>query len=554
MSRSAQVEPPLDGVAAGRIAVAKARAIKIEPPRRLLKMRMVVMFRSNEQQRFHEVLAAHRGPPLLLEGAAGLGKTRAILAAAKESGSAVVAVPTRALARQMAESTDAAAVGCCPVVYTPAREFPTRAAYLAHREACRTAPLLICTHAAALIDVLADGLLLGLSERQMIVFDEADQLPSAASLQRDWTLPAGLALDEALRSDDVEARAAARAISKAQERPAWYKKVGRDEDGNHCLVHQLPARMLRPLFDHPRLAFISATLSIGGSFDDFRRALGLRDTAAESTIVEPRHHGTLKIVSARLDFEADDFLDRAAAHIAQLEGPALVITTSHDDAAALGERLPAATVRAKPPETTGEAAARMSGSTLIAAGAWAGLDTPIRWEHVVMLKVPYERPTALDGHEVTRYIDSRNAALRRFRQGIARGLRTPEAECVLHLLDSRFERPEFKAAMPARFALAYVRRTAVIEIRTAQSAFRKRMFDRWGGRCVVTGCEVPEMLEAAHAGSKGGWRTNHTEGWLLRADLHRALDAGKLELCPETGRVLRAADGVLLPVTARDAH
>lgn len=508
------------------------------------------MFRSTEQQRFHDILAAHRGAPLLLEGAAGLGKTRAMLLAAHAAGSAAIAVPTRALAWQMAQSRDAEAVGVRPVVYTPAREFQTRAAYLAHRQVCRTAALLICTHAAALIDVLADGLLLGLSEREMVVFDEADQLPSAASLQRDWTLPAGWVLEEALRSEDVEARAAARAIAKAIESPNWYKQVGRDEDGQLRLVHQLPARMLRPLFAHQRLAFVSATLSINGTFDDFRRALGMRETAPASTLIEPRHHGTLKIVSARLDVSANDFLDRAAAHIAPLEGQALAITTSHADAAALGALLPAATVRADT-ETTGEAAARMRGSTLIAAGAWAGLDTPIRWEHVVMLKVPYERPTILDGHEVSRYVDSRNAALRRFRQGLARGLRTPDAECILHLLDARFERPEFRAAMPTRFALAYTRRTAVIEVRTAQGAFRRRMFDRWDGRCVVTGCTVPEMLDAAHAGARGGWRTNHTEGWLLRADLHRALDAGLLELCPETGRVLRAEAGVLPADAAR---
>ena len=502
------------------------------------------MFRSSEQQHFHDVLARHRGPPLLLEGAAGLGKTRAILAAAMESGSATICVPTRALATQMAESDDAKAVGIHAVIYTPAREFATRAEYRAHREVCRTTPVLICTHAAALIDVLSDGLLVGLAKRQMIVFDEADQLPSAASLQRDWTLPAGLELTDALRGDDIEARAAARAISKALERLAWYKKVGRDEDGQLRLVHQLPARMLRPLFDNQRLSFVSATLSIAGSFDDFRRALGLREVAAESRIVEPKHHGTLTVRSMKLNVEADDFLDRAAAHIAQLEGPTLVITTSHSDATALGGRLPGVTVRTET-ETTGEAAARMTGSTLIAAGAWAGLDTPIRWEHVVMLKAPYSPPTVLDEHEVTRYVDSRNSALRRFRQGIARGLRTPDAQCVLHLLDDRFERPEFKAAMPARFALDYFRRTAVVEIRTAQGAFRRRMFERWGGKCVVTGCNVADMLEAAHAGAKGGWRTNHTNGWLLRADLHRALDAGLLELCPDTGRVLRAAEGVL---------
>ena len=49
------------------------------------------------------------------------------------------------------------------------------------------------------------------------------------------------------------------------------------------------------------------------------------------------------------------------------------------------------------------------------------------------------------------------------------------------------------------------------------------------------------------------WRTNHTAGWLLRADLHRALDAGPLELCPETGRVLRAEPGAELSLSAPQA-
>lgn len=510
------------------------------------------MFRSPEQQRFHDVLSAHRGAPLLLEGAAGLGKTRAILLAAKQAGRSVVSVPTHALARQMAMSQDAVAAGVQALIFTPSQAWANRAGYLAHRAACRSAPLLICTHAAALIDVLAGGMLLGLAERELLVFDEADQLPGAASLQTTWTLPAGWQMEDALKSEDIEIRAAARAISKAQASGKWYKKVGRNEDGELQLVHQLPARMLRPLFDHRRLAFVSATLSINGSFADFQRALGLREVAAASCAIEPTHHGKLTVRSMKLDVASADFLDHAAAHVVQLEGPALVIVTSHADAAALGQRVPGTTVRADT-ETVGEAAERMSGSVLIAAGAWAGLDTPIRWEHVVMLKVPYSRPTVLDEHEVTRFVDSRNDALRRFRQGLARGLRTPDAECVLHLLDSRFERAEFKAAMPSRFALSYIRKTATVEVRTAQGEFRRKMFKRWGGRCVVSGCDVPELLDAAHAGASGGWRTNHSEGWVLRADLHRALDAGMLKLCPNTGEVLWATPEIYSQIRAANA-
>jgi len=72
---------------------------------------------------------------------------------------------TLTLAR-VAESPDAAAVGVRPLIYTPAREWASRAEYRTYRAACRAAPLLICTHAAALIDVIADGLLLGLPAPQ----------------------------------------------------------------------------------------------------------------------------------------------------------------------------------------------------------------------------------------------------------------------------------------------------------------------------------------------------------------------------------------------------
>jgi len=183
-------------------------------------------------------------------------------------------------------------------------------------------------------------------------------------------------------------------------------------------------------------------------------------------------------------------------------------------------------------ESTGQAAARMTGdvNVLVAAGAWAGLDTPIRWRHVVMPKAPYGPPTILDDHEVSRYVDSRNAAVRRFRQGMARGLRTPDAVCTLHLLDGRFDRAEFVKALPIRFVQAYKARYGMVEQRTRQREFRDRIFEKFSGRCPISGCDEPSALEAAHLGSKGGWRTNHTEGILLRRDLHALMDAGKLQI------------------------
>ena len=44
----------------------------------------------------------------------------------------------------------------------------------------------------------------------------------------------------------------------------------------------------------------------------------------------------------------------------------------------------------------------------------------------------------------------------------------------------------------------------------------------YGGRCAVTGCAVPELLDAAHLMP---WRIAD-EGILLRVDIHRMIDRG----------------------------
>ncbi|WP_200883691.1 HNH endonuclease [Archangium violaceum] len=51
----------------------------------------------------------------------------------------------------------------------------------------------------------------------------------------------------------------------------------------------------------------------------------------------------------------------------------------------------------------------------------------------------------------------------------------------------------------------------------------------YGGRCALTDCEEPRVLEAAHIFPYHGPQTNHvTNGLLLRADLHVLFDLGLL--------------------------
>lgn len=525
-----------------------------------------MLYRSKEQKQFASRVEAHLtsgGAPLLLEGAAGLGKTRGYLGPLLALDRPVaVCVPTRALASQLLESGDMAAIRSTQSIeiFTPRRNFQTLAEYKAHKQACRNADVLICTHQAAMIDVLADGALLGLKNRHAVLFDEADQLPDAAALRFDCAVDTHTfgvlsikpgtnhrkTIDEVLKAlpshiEDLDEpnviKAACRGMLDALEDPVWYQIVGKDEDGSLRLVHKLPARTLKRLLTHSRLIFVSATLTVNGTFDDFKRGLGLQETSPWSAAIEPIHHGQLDIISEAWDKDAPDHLAKVAEHVASLQGAVLVIVTSHDDAMTLGTFIPGATVRGidvatGQMESTGQAAARMMGDVrvLVAAGSWAGLDTPIRWRHVVMPKVPYGPPTILDDHEVSRYVDSRNTAVRRFRQGLARGLRTPDAVCTLHLLDARFDRTEFIKAIPARFEQAYRSRFGTVELRTRQAEFRQRIFEKFGGRCPISGCDEPSVLEAAHLGKKGGWRTNHTDGILLRRDLHALMDAGKLQI------------------------
>ena len=70
-------------------------------------------------------------------------------------------------------------------------------------------------------------------------------------------------------------------------------------------------------------------------------------------------------------------------------------------------------------------------------------------------------------------------------------------------------------------------RTAQREARPDQRRFRRALFEAYGERCAVTGCDVAEVLEAAHVAD---WRSENDAGAgiLLRADLHRLLERGLL--------------------------
>ena len=77
-----------------------------------------------------------------------------------------------------------------------------------------------------------------------------------------------------------------------------------------------------------------------------------------------------------------------------------------------------------------------------------------------------------------------------------------------------------------------------IRERRGQSKFRQALRLRYGGKCMITGCKLFDVVEAAHISPYRGSEDNHPEnGLLLRADLHTLLDLDLLGLEPESLKI-----------------
>ena len=86
-------------------------------------------------------------------------------------------------------------------------------------------------------------------------------------------------------------------------------------------------------------------------------------------------------------------------------------------------------------------------------------------------------------------------------------------------------------------------RFAQVQTRPEQKSFRDAVFRDCAGRCIVSGCAVPEALEAAHLLGRD-WRQGQnsaTDGILLRRDLHTLYDRGLLSIS-DTGLVALSVD------------
>lgn len=518
------------------------------------------MFRSIEQANFAAIVARHMvvgDAPLLLEGGTGIGKTRAYLSALVQSGQRVaIVLPTHQLIDQMLASNDLAAMRGTSTVaaFRPARLFEHRAEYEANKRGAMDAQVMICTAASVIIDQRLGGEYNGSTARAYILFDEADQLPDMAALQSDFTITQAeltamginlTSVRDALhailakppRTVEPEIKAAARLILDAIEEPAWYQSAGSSDDGDIMLTHKLPGRLLKKISNLGNVAFVSATLTVGGRFKDFQNSMGIEKISYLSDAIEPERHGALDFHLIPMEVGTPEWVNAVVQMANTAPKPVLVATPSHDLSSLLGERLADAVVRSVD-ETAAQAADRVQEDGIfVSAGAWAGLDTPLRWRSIIVPRVPFGQPVVIDGEIMTSYFDARNTAVRRLRQVIGRGLRTPDAICSVYILDARAE--SLSGFVPERFSAAWIGRTylegarevVVLSKAERDPAVRRAALKHYGEKCMNLECpnvvKHVSQLDVHHRDpiAEGQRRTRIEDVMVLCVMCHRLIHA-----------------------------
>ncbi len=98
-----------------------------------------------------------------------------------------------------------------------------------------------------------------------------------------------------------------------------------------------------------------------------------------------------------------------------------------------------------------------------------------------------------------------------------------------------------KSIEPEYFSILGDRRQVVmrqIRLRRGQHQFRQALRMRYGDQCMITGCQLLDIIEAAHISPYRGDNDNHLEnGLLLRTDLHTLFDLDLLGINPESLQV-----------------
>ncbi|MFQ6777628.1 HNH endonuclease [Cereibacter sphaeroides] len=76
-----------------------------------------------------------------------------------------------------------------------------------------------------------------------------------------------------------------------------------------------------------------------------------------------------------------------------------------------------------------------------------------------------------------------------------------------------------------------IKKWAMRETRPDQQEFRRKIAERDGLKCAISGCTIPDVLDAAHLARRApGGSDDPSNGMILRSDLHRLFDADILTM------------------------
>lgn len=79
---------------------------------------------------------------------------------------------------------------------------------------------------------------------------------------------------------------------------------------------------------------------------------------------------------------------------------------------------------------------------------------------------------------------------------------------------------------------------AEVARRQGQAKFRNKLMTNYEGACAISGCDIADVLHAAHIFPYLGPDTNHpSNGLLLRADIHTLFDLGLIRIEPGTLKI-----------------
>lgn len=77
-----------------------------------------------------------------------------------------------------------------------------------------------------------------------------------------------------------------------------------------------------------------------------------------------------------------------------------------------------------------------------------------------------------------------------------------------------------------------------IKVRRGQQKFRLKLLEMYNNTCLITGCKIVDILEAAHINPYKGEKDNHlSNGLLLRADIHTLFDLNLIAINPQNFEV-----------------